>query len=187
MAKVFQAVGILLALGVAAAHLAGGSNHSYDITFVMRNGVLAADKAQPSPHLVAKKHSTTWTFTNRAGADVEFQVYEPEPCHFRFTPAGNTDCASKLVRIAADQPQRIVAHVVKSDDGKCTDKAPCAGIVNARLVTDSLVRRVDPDLQIERDNLADWQSVLLAVLAGLLLVAPPILGYLNRRRAGEVN
>ena len=188
MAKFVQALGVLFGIGAAAGYLTGGGPHAYDIEFVIKNGILTAEKKQNPPHKVPKTHSTIWTFTNSAGADVIFEFYDakPAPCRFEFTPPGNTrPCGSSLVTVKTGPGQRaqVVAHTHRDWDGKDCVKVSCPGIIEARLVTDSSFHKVDPDLQIERDNLLNQLRALLAALAAVCVVGPPLNTYIKRRRA----
>jgi hypothetical protein len=193
MGKLVQGLGVLLAVSAAAVYFAGhGSPHAYDITFVTGKGGLQTTKAQSPPYLVNENQNkpTTWTFTNAAGADVEFEMYESSGCHFIFTPpqpnpTGN--CGSKRITVG-NKSKPITAHVDPRWNGTDCVSSTCPSIVSARILPTGIFKAVDPELQIERDSLVpQWLLVPLAALAALLFAIPPLVNYMRHRRMRGAN
>jgi hypothetical protein len=168
MVRIAAAVGVLLALGaVITFAMFRAKDRKYTLTISRADGKLVATKSQAdTPYRIHKRGKTVWSFRNETGVDIEVNFSEPNACHVEFDDFINgRPCESKPVFIGRGDKGKIGARVaVDWDDRTCYER-PCRSDIGARVAKTGNFERVDPDLQIERDNIrVTW---LLAILSAL--------------------
>lgn len=127
MGKLVQAVGGLLALGLAAEFFMG-TGHDRDYAFTLRtiDGRLVVDKDNTSGvYVLSLGYKTRFNFTNQTtnpAADVNVKIFEPKPCHVDFKKG--TGCVSDELTIAPTKKDKI--HAEKDTaDGYCKPGDEC--------------------------------------------------------------
>ena len=195
MVRLVQGAGVLVGLGVAADYFRTGSNKDYYFSLVISGGKVEVDKSAHKTRVyqVSPGHVTRFHFTNRPGEGVDFKMYEPHTTsdpeckrRFLFAPRGAKDCESKTIPLGDGDTKQILVKVHPRWNGvDCKEPRTCPSIIAAKRSTETDLREVDPDLQIERDTLLpDWLMVLLAASSVAMIAAPLIRDVLepgNRR------
>ncbi len=156
MTKFAVILGVVLAAGAVYVHkwYRPVSSTSYTVTLTVQNGQVRADKTPP-PYVIREKHWSRWNFINNAEVDIYVKFSEPGICHFEFSPAAAGDCTSSPVKIdrAGGRGTIDVIPAVDYNGIDCSHGRSCATDISARMANENNFRRVDPDLQIEKDTL----------------------------------
>lgn len=177
MSKVFAAVAVLLGLSAVSLLSIGASPHAHTITFTDGSGGYSVAKDEVLE--IDYAFTTTFTVQNNSSDDLDF-ILDAGPngrkCRVDFTPAG-TKCDSALLTIAKGQARTFTAtakHMGTTDYSYV--KFPILKRAWPWFVSDVLVaksgerpKKIDPDLEIERDppGVIKGLAILGSLLAGL--------------------
>jgi hypothetical protein len=186
MSKVFAVLATVLAVSGISLLSLGAQPHAHTITLSGSAGNY--DAAKDDPIEIDFGYKTTFTIQNNADVDLDF-VFDAGPnnrrCRVDFTPAGTTRCESQKIAVPQGQSRTLIAEAKSMEaTGYSYVKFPILNRAWPRFQADILVapvgnnpRKVDPDLELERDPNS------LVVLAALLLSGlSALLAWRTRRR-----
>jgi hypothetical protein len=181
MDRVVQTVGVLMGAGLGAEYFkARGHDRDYNFWVRTEKGGVVVDKDNTSGiYLLSIRHQTRFHFHNDTGVNLTARMFEPGTCHFDIKPG--TRCKSDELPI---RPGRTGTLRIEKQtyDGSCRPGSECEFMIQLKLESGPWFD-VDPKLQIEEARLKpDLVHWLLAGVAVGLVIAPPLIRYLNRRR-----